>query len=68
MTKQSTAERRDHGHMDEDEIPDATNVILHWHEKGDRPHRHTYLMIGGPRPDMRWVSPANVASMEYLDD
>ena len=47
-----------HAHFDEEEIPEAGNVIIHGHATGDKPHWHAYRMIGGPAPHMRWMPPS----------
>jgi hypothetical protein len=48
--------RKPHGHLDEEEIPEAGNLIVHWHEGGEAAHRHAYKMIGGPAPHMRYMT------------
>jgi hypothetical protein len=59
-----TTSRKSHGHLDEEEIPEAGNLIVHWHEGGEQPHRHAYKMIGGPAPRMRWMPPSYIERRE----
>ena len=49
-----------HGHFDDEEIPEAGNLLVHAHEGGDKAHRHAYSMIGGPAPYMRYMPPSYV--------
>lgn len=44
-----------HGHLDEEEIPEAGNLLIHGHEGGGKAHQHAYSMIGGPAPRMRYM-------------
>jgi hypothetical protein len=53
-----------HAHFDDEEIPEAGNVIIHGHADGGKPHRHAYRMIGGPAPHMRWMPPSYIAKRE----
>jgi hypothetical protein len=55
-----------HGHLDQwDEFSPLTT---HAHSEGDKRHRHQQKMVGGIRPNFRWVPPTLLARPFVMAD